>query len=93
MTKVMQARLDPDRKLPFTPDIEWYLHHKHTREKVAVQKDLKGCHRRFCLCWMCKIGPAGTRSCDIARQLFELCKDNNLVTPVWECPQFQDERE
>ena len=89
MTKAMQARLDVSK--PFAPKVVWYQH--HNAENVAVQSDLQGLHRRFCLCWMCKTGPSGTRKCEIAARLYAMCKEFNLVTPVWECPKFEDERE
>jgi len=62
-----------------------YVHHN---EDVFVREDLKGKHREFCLCHRnCDY----FGECEIAKELFELCKRHNLVTPVWECPDYDED--
>ena len=66
--------------------IEKYEHHG---KEVSVQSELKGLHREHCLCFQCdrfKIGQEN--NCSIAKQLYHLCVTFNLVTPVYECPEF-----
>jgi len=67
---------------------EWYNHHGM---EVAVYKDLKGQHRNHCLCYDCeefKGGSLNEEGCPLAREVFGLCVEHNLVLPVWECPIF-----
>lgn len=67
---------------------EQYVHHNPKRP-VWVRKDLRGCHRDVCLCWGCgRFTPGRDTNCRIAQDLFRLCVDNELVTPVFECPDF-----
>ena len=76
------------------PIIIWYTHHKR---KVWVRDDLKGHHRNFCLCYICKRNPfnreEGEEKCPIADAIYQNCKEFGVVTPVWECPEFEDERD
>lgn len=75
---------------------EQYVHRRPSDDgqkdppKVWVNSELKGKHREHCLCWSCKrldvCNPS--RNCRIAQKLFEICKEFNLVTPVYECPAF-----
>jgi hypothetical protein len=63
-----------------------YQHHGAT---VTVRSDLKGKHRDHCLCWSCdKMKPAQPDHCPIAAKLYAVCVEHNLVTPVYECPDF-----
>ena len=66
--------------------IEVYRHHgKH----VSVDSELKGKHRQHCLCYRCKrFHPGSEVNCAIAALLYNLCKLQNLVTPVYECSSF-----
>lgn len=66
-----------------------YTHHG---KKVKVQEHLKGRHREHCLCFMCKhFNPDNhDENCMIANEVYENCVDFNIVTPVWECPEFEE---
>lgn len=66
---------------------EEYLHHE---KKVIVRTDLKGKHREYCLCYECKnfMPDDYDKNCSIANLVFSVCVLNNIVTPVWECPNF-----
>ena len=81
--------------------IEWYEHHGN---RVAVMSDLKGKHREHCLCFEClKFYPDNEKwkggsnlpgaekkekNCPIAQATFDNCEKHGLVTPVYECPKF-----
>ena len=71
--------------------IEKYKHHDID---VFVDSRLKGKHRKHCLCYNCKkfIPDDVWKNCSIAAELFEVCIENGLVTPVYECPEFEDKR-
>lgn len=64
-----------------------YIHHG---KKVYVDQLLQGKHRYHCLCYRCRrFHPDNVEiNCDIASLLYRICKLNNVVTPVWECPNF-----
>lgn len=67
--------------------IERYEHHGRL---VAVQSELKGKHRQHCLCHICtKFAPGSEDNCPIAKAVFQNCVDFGLVTPVYECPEFE----
>ena len=65
-----------------------YEHHGNT---VFVDATLKGRHRDFCLCYSCKLFTPDNRetNCPIASRLYQIDVEEGLVTPVWECPKFQ----
>lgn len=66
---------------------ELYVHHG---TEVSVCSDLKGEHRNYCLCYSCFFfRPNETLNCPIAQRVYELCVEEDLVLPVWECPAFQ----
>lgn len=73
--------------------IEQYEHHGKT---VWVRSDLKGHHRQYCLCHSCtKLYPCGDftnpdDNCPIARKLFDICVRHHVVTPVFECPEYEE---
>lgn len=71
-------------------NITTYDHHGQT---VKVRSDLKGKHWEYCLCGSCvKLDTQDAdANCPIASELYELCRYYNLVTPVWECPDFEPE--
>lgn len=51
---------------------------------------LKGKHRDHCLCYHCnKFKPCKTDNCKIAEEIFKNCIKFDLVTPVYECPEFK----
>jgi len=70
-------------------EVERYRHHGN---KVAVRSALKGLHRDHCLCWVCdKFQPEyPDDNCPIANALYALDVLTGCVTPVWECPEFEE---
>lgn len=72
--------------------IEQYIHHNRL---VYVKSELKGKHREHCLCYICKdFYPENSNSnCVIAQMLFTICKEYNVVTPVYECFHFKEKEE
>jgi len=69
-------------------DFESYEHHGRT---VTVRKDCKGLHRNFCLCYFCKkfIPGVPEKNCSIANLIYAVCIKCDVVTPVWECPDYE----
>ena len=66
--------------------IERYVHHGR---EVAVDSELKGKHRSHCLCFICgAFNPGQAGNCPISEKLYRLCVEHNVVTPVYECPDF-----
>lgn len=65
----------------------------HSAE-VWVRKDLKGEHADHCLCYDCEHFKPEDReaNCEIANDVFENCKAYDIVTPVWECPNFWEKQ-
>ena len=68
-----------------------YEKYEHHGKEVWVRTYVKGQHRKYCLCFSCKKfypenNPEGR--CPIADEVYNLCVKHNLVTPVWECPEF-----
>ena len=68
------------------------IRYNHHGVDVSVFEDLKGRHRKHCLCWSCgKFFPDGrVLNCKIANTLFAICQMMGITTPVWECPDFID---
>jgi len=68
-------------------ETERYEHHGVT---VWVYSDLRGKHRRHCLCFDCQsfYPDVPDMNCKIAEALFRFDRLNGLVTPVYECPEF-----
>lgn len=79
---------DPIVPSPF----DLYEHHDRW---VWVKTEDKGKHREHCLCWSCENFTPNNRdtNCKIANLLFELDRAFDLVTPVWECPEFIEKLE
>jgi len=65
-----------------------YVHHN---KEVFVREDLKGKHRDHCLCFICdKFFPDDReKNCRIANIVYQVDITFDLVTPVWECPDFK----
>lgn len=65
-----------------------YVHHGN---RVSVREDLKGTHRDVCLCYDCKSFNPGLpeKNCPIANMLFAVSILAKTVTPVYECPVFE----
>ena len=70
-----------------------YFHHG-PGVPISVDSDLKGKHREHCLCWQCGLFYPEDRekNCPIASTLYALNVLLNIVTPVWECPEFVQDR-
>lgn len=68
-----------------------YVHHG---KLVSVIAKYVGFHREVCLCHTCwKFYPEDrTRNCPIANRLYALNVEFNLVTPVMECPVYEEFR-
>jgi len=68
--------------------------YEHHGENVWVRSDLKGKHRENCLCMVCKKLDVmnSKKNCPIANAVFKNCKKFNLVTPMWECPKFDEKK-
>ncbi len=67
-----------------------YVQYEHHGALVSVREDLKGKHREYCLCWSCaNFKPGEESNCPRAKQLYQFCVENDMVTPVWECPAFK----
>ena len=69
-----------------------YARYVHHGALVLVNKDLQGKHRELCLCHGCASFKPDqpSKNCPMAQLLFEHCKTFNQVTPVLECPDFQE---
>ena len=66
--------------------------YQHHGTPVHVDGDLKGLHREHCLCFRncAKFKPSTPDNCKIAAATFKNCVKFNTVTPVYECPQFEE---
>ena len=68
-----------------------YVRYVHHGQRVWVRKDLRGKHRDVCLCLACaKFAPNEDGNCILAQTNYEFCVRTGLVTPVWECPVFEE---
>ena len=69
--------------------IVWY---EHYGRKVAVDEELRGKHKEYCLCFRCEkfIPNNRERHCKLADLNYANCRLNNMVLPVWECPKFKE---
>ena len=67
-----------------------YTRYVHHGVEVAVREDLKGTHRKHCLCFSCaKFKPRiREENCPIANDTFMNCVKHGITTPVFECPKF-----
>jgi len=66
------------------------IQYEHYGRMVYVDEDLKGKHREHCLCFRCaKFHPENReKNCSSANLNYAMDVLLNLVTPVWECPEF-----
>lgn len=64
---------------------------EHYGRVVTGFAELEGKHREYCICYHCNqfIPDVPDLNCPIARALFELDRLVGIVTPVWECPEFE----
>lgn len=67
------------------------IKYEHHGKDVWVDEALKGKHREHCLCWSCGKFTPGDRgnNCRIANVLYANCVAHDVVTPVWECPEYE----
>ena len=67
--------------------IEKYTHHNR---EVYTQSEIKGQHRKYCLCFQCAKLNIEERenNCSIANDLYANCVKYGITTPVFECPNF-----
>ena len=66
-----------------------FQQYEHHQTMVWVREDLRGKHREHCLCWGCRnFYPGESNNCKIAQAVFENCVKFDIVTPMWECPNF-----
>jgi hypothetical protein len=69
------------------PHVSRYVHHG---VEVSVVDAVKGQHRDHCLCFSCAhFKPGRVVNCPIAQAVFDNCVKFDLVTPVYECPQYE----
>jgi len=65
--------------------------YSHYGREVSVRAGLKGKHRDYCLCYNCQYFHPGTKgNCGIAEDLFRVCCNHGVITPVWACPSFRE---
>lgn len=70
-----------------------FVQYEHHGINVWVRRILKGEHCQYCLCWSCcNLHPGRADNCQIAAQLYKLCVDFSVVTPVFECPCFEQNK-
>jgi hypothetical protein len=73
-------------------DVKTFVQYWHHKAKVWVREDLKDRHRDHCLCHSCKrFYPGSQGNCPIAQKTYENCVDQDIVTPMWECPHFEQD--
>jgi hypothetical protein len=65
--------------------------YEHHGQEVFVIQEQKGKHRQNCLCFLgcAKFKPRTAENCEIAQAVYENCVRFNIVTPMWECPAFE----
>ncbi len=82
----------PGEKVDYLPAVRTRIEkYKHHGREVFVRSDLKGRHAEFCLCERCeKFIPGTENHCKVAEQICKTCVEHNLITPVWECPEFEE---
>lgn len=71
-------------------EFEQYEHHG---KQVFVRRALKGDHRKMCLCYSCAKfveDAAEGEKCPIAAAVYANCVKFDIVSPVLECPEFQE---
>jgi hypothetical protein len=71
-----------------------FVSYYHHATDVTVREDLLGKHKEYCLCYSCKhFRPEYEKlNCRIAQLLYSVNVTFNLVTPVWECPDFKEKQ-
>lgn len=61
-------------------------------DPVVMLSEVVGKHRDHCLCFngCIHFKPGTPENCKIAQAIYETCVKYNVVTPVYECPVFDD---
>jgi len=70
--------------------------YEHHNTNVYVKEQLKGKHQDYCLCYQgcARFHPEDKENnCRIANKLYEFDKEFGLVTPIWECPNYETENQ
>jgi hypothetical protein len=68
-----------------------FIQYEHHGAEVFVRAEDQGKHRLHCLCFRCnRFKPGAEDNCPLAQALYQLCVQNDMVTPVWECPAFDE---
>lgn len=71
--------------------VKVYVRYWHHNSLVVARMDLAGKHRSHCLCYDCdRFKPGSQDHCKIASSVYQNCVRFNIVTPVWECPDFKE---
>lgn len=67
------------------------IKYEHHGIEVYVRNCLQGRHRDMCLCYACyKFKPEDdVNNCPKANRLYRLCIEEGMVTPVFECPDWE----
>lgn len=70
---------------------EFFKQYDHNGRQVWVRTNLLGRHKDHCLCFRCKKLNLvdKDKSCPVASILYAFNVAHNIVTPVWECPNFE----
>ena len=72
-----------------SPQDDKIVTYEHHGAVVSVRESLQGRQREHCLCYRCgKFRPGEEDNCPRAKTLYDFCVQNDMVTPVWECPVF-----
>ena len=66
------------------------VEYEHHGRVVKVREVLRGRHRDHCLCHQCgRLNMEDrAKNCPRAQRLYELCVEEHVVTPVFECTDF-----
>ena len=68
-----------------------FVKYEHHDQLVWARREMIGLHRNICLCYECaKFFPGEADNCPIAEKVFKTCVEEQLVTPVLECPVFEE---
>lgn len=75
-------------------DYDKFEKYEHHGVDVWTRKYLKGQHKRHCLCYDCKKFKPENReeNCSIANILYRLCELTGITSPVYECPEFEEDK-
>lgn len=67
-----------------------FIEYFHHGVRMHSHKNWVGTHRTHCMCYQCsKFHPGSEDNCPIAKLIYGLCVMYGLVTPVYECKEFE----